>query len=91
MAGRYCASSLRPKSDKLQRLEPPEQFLISSNPYPLEKIAECVQMERCYDFLQSSTYVEAGADLADAAGAEGGEFGADGVGFATGGECSLNP
>ena len=34
-----------------------------ANPFPLEKIAECARMERCYDFLQSSTYVEAGADL----------------------------
>jgi transglutaminase-like putative cysteine protease len=32
-------------------------------PLPLEKIAECARMERCYDFLQSSTYVETGSDL----------------------------
>jgi len=32
-------------------------------PFPLEKINECVRMERCYDFLQSSTYIETGPDL----------------------------
>jgi transglutaminase-like putative cysteine protease len=37
---------------------PPE-----ATPYPLEQIAECVRMERCYDFLQTSTYVETGAEL----------------------------
>lgn len=29
----------------------------AATPAPLEKIDECARMERCYDFLQSSTYV----------------------------------
>ncbi len=30
---------------------------------PLARIGECAQLERCYDFLQSSTYVELNVDL----------------------------
>ena len=32
-------------------------------PAPLERLPECARLERCYDFLQSSTYVEVSADL----------------------------
>ncbi len=32
-------------------------------PAPLAAIGECMRLDRCYDFLQSSTYVEVGADL----------------------------
>jgi len=32
-------------------------------PFPLTRLAECARLERCYDFLQSSTYVEVSADL----------------------------
>ncbi|HKB56890.1 MAG TPA: transglutaminase family protein [Lacunisphaera sp.] len=32
-------------------------------PSPLSKIGECARLERCYDFLQSSTYVEVSAEL----------------------------
>ncbi len=32
-------------------------------PAPLTRLAECARLERCYDFLQSSTYVEVNADL----------------------------
>jgi transglutaminase-like putative cysteine protease len=32
-------------------------------PAPMDRLAECARMERCYDFLQSSTYVEINADL----------------------------
>lgn len=32
-------------------------------PAPLARLAECARLERCYDFLQSSTYVEVNADL----------------------------
>ena len=34
-----------------------------AHPAPLAKIGECARLDRCYDFLQSSTYVEVGADL----------------------------
>jgi transglutaminase-like putative cysteine protease len=34
-----------------------------ATPAPLTRIGDCGRLERCYDFLQSSTYVEAGADL----------------------------
>jgi transglutaminase-like putative cysteine protease len=33
------------------------------SPAPLARVAECARLERCYDFLQSSTYVEVGAEL----------------------------
>jgi transglutaminase-like putative cysteine protease len=33
------------------------------NPAPLADIAACARLDRCYDFLQSSTYVEAGPEL----------------------------
>ena len=32
-------------------------------PFPLANIGECLRQERCYDFLQSSTYVETGTEL----------------------------
>jgi len=32
-------------------------------PTPLDKLPECARLERCYDFLQSSTYVEVSAEL----------------------------
>jgi len=32
-------------------------------PAPLNQIGECIRLERCYDFLQSSTYVELSPDL----------------------------
>ena len=35
----------------------------TATPAPLDRIGECVRLERCYDFLQSSTYVGVGADL----------------------------
>jgi transglutaminase-like putative cysteine protease len=35
----------------------------AATPSPLDRLAECARMERCYDFLQSSTYVEINADL----------------------------
>jgi len=35
----------------------------TARPLPLARIGECVRLERCYDFLQSSTYVEVTADL----------------------------
>lgn len=34
-----------------------------ATPAPLAKIGACARLERCYDFLQSSTYVEAGPEL----------------------------
>jgi transglutaminase-like putative cysteine protease len=34
-----------------------------ASPAPMATIGECARQERCYDFLQSSTYVEAGPDL----------------------------
>ena len=34
-----------------------------ATPFSLANIGECIRQERCYDFLQSSTYVEAGAEL----------------------------
>jgi transglutaminase-like putative cysteine protease len=36
---------------------------LAMTPAPLDRLAECARMERCYDFLQSSTYVEINADL----------------------------
>lgn len=35
----------------------------AATPSPLDQIGACVRLDRCYDFLQSSTYVEVGADL----------------------------
>ena len=35
----------------------------AATPSPLEKIGECARLDRCYDFLQSSTYVDVGAEL----------------------------
>jgi len=32
-------------------------------PAPLADIGQCLRLDRCYDFLQSSTYVEVGAEL----------------------------
>ena len=32
------------------------------SPAPMDQLAECARMERCYDFLQSSTYVEINAE-----------------------------
>jgi len=32
-------------------------------PAPLDRAAECARLERCYDFLHSSTYVEVGPDI----------------------------
>lgn len=32
-------------------------------PAPLSRLAECARLERCYDFLQTSTYVEVSAEL----------------------------
>lgn len=32
-------------------------------PVALERLPECARLERCYDFLQSSTYVEVGAEI----------------------------
>jgi len=34
-----------------------------ATPTPLTALPECARLERCYDFLQSSTYVEVNADL----------------------------
>lgn len=34
-----------------------------ATPAPLAEIGACARQERCYDFLQSSTYVEVGSDL----------------------------
>lgn len=34
-----------------------------ATPAPLDTIGECAREERCYDFLQTSTYVEAGPEL----------------------------
>ena len=34
-----------------------------ATPAPLSNVAECARMERCYDFLQSSTYVDVSADV----------------------------
>ena len=34
-----------------------------ARPAPLENIADCARLDRCYDFLQSSTYVEVNAEL----------------------------
>jgi transglutaminase-like putative cysteine protease len=34
-----------------------------ATPLPLTQVGECFREDRCYDFLQSSTYVEAGAEL----------------------------
>lgn len=36
---------------------------LTATPAPLDRVAECARLERCYDFLQSSTYVEVNADL----------------------------
>jgi transglutaminase-like putative cysteine protease len=33
------------------------------HPAPLAKIGDCARLDRCYDFLQSSTYVEVAANL----------------------------
>lgn len=35
----------------------------STAPAPLERLPECARLERCYDFLQSSTYVELSPEL----------------------------
>jgi transglutaminase-like putative cysteine protease len=35
----------------------------AATPAPLAQIGDCVRLDRCYDFLQSSTYVEVGAEL----------------------------
>ncbi len=35
----------------------------AATPAPLDRIDECARLDRCYDFLQSSTYVEAGPEL----------------------------
>jgi len=35
----------------------------AATPAPLKEIGACARLERCYDFLQSSTYVEAGPEL----------------------------
>jgi transglutaminase-like putative cysteine protease len=35
----------------------------AATPSPLDQIGACARLDRCYDFLQSSTYVEVGADL----------------------------
>jgi len=35
----------------------------AATPAPLDRLAECARLERCYDFLQSSTYVEVNAEL----------------------------
>jgi transglutaminase-like putative cysteine protease len=32
-------------------------------PAPMNRLPECARLERCYDFLQSSTYVEVSAEL----------------------------
>lgn len=34
-----------------------------ATPAPLDRLSECARLDRCYDFLQSSTYVEVNADL----------------------------
>ena len=34
-----------------------------ASPAPLAAIGECLRLERCYDFLQSSTFVESGPEL----------------------------
>lgn len=34
-----------------------------ATPAPMTRLTECARLERCYDFLQSSTYVEVNADL----------------------------
>ena len=38
-------------------------LLPGATPTPLRNIDECARMERCYDFLQSSTYVEVTPEL----------------------------
>ena len=35
----------------------------TATPAPLKEIGACARLDRCYDFLQSSTYVEAGPEL----------------------------
>jgi transglutaminase-like putative cysteine protease len=35
----------------------------AATPAPMENIGDCLRLDRCYDFLQSSTYVEVSADL----------------------------
>ena len=35
----------------------------AATPAPMDRLAECARLERCYDFLQSSTYVEVAADI----------------------------
>lgn len=35
----------------------------AATPAPLARVGECARLELCYDFLQSSTYVEVNADL----------------------------
>jgi transglutaminase-like putative cysteine protease len=35
----------------------------TATPAPLSAIGECARMDRCYDFLQSSTYVDVSAEL----------------------------
>ncbi|MBL9214299.1 MAG: transglutaminase family protein [Opitutaceae bacterium] len=36
---------------------------LAATPAPLAQIGACARLDRCYDFLQSSTYVEVNADL----------------------------
>lgn len=35
----------------------------AAEPAPLARVAECARLDRCYDFLQSSTYVDVNAEL----------------------------
>ena len=35
----------------------------TATPAPMDQIGDCARQDRCYDFLQSSTYVEAGPEL----------------------------
>jgi len=35
----------------------------AATPAAMDRLAECARLERCYDFLQSSTYVEVAADI----------------------------
>ncbi len=35
----------------------------AATPFPLARVAECARMERCFDYLQSSSYVEIGPEL----------------------------
>lgn len=34
-----------------------------AEPAPMDRLGECARLERCYDFLHSSTYVEVAADI----------------------------